>query len=124
MCWWYCGGCTTAVDVVECPIPYQWGVTYDDGPAFYTTNLTNYLSDKDVKATFFVIGSRVIQSPKVLQLEYMSGHQIAVHTWSHHYMTTLNNRQIVAEFGWTKRAIKNVIGVTPNQWRPPFGDIE
>jgi peptidoglycan/xylan/chitin deacetylase (PgdA/CDA1 family) len=124
VCWWPCGGCTTAVDIVECPVRNQWGVTYDDGPAYYTPNLTNYLSQVDVKATFFVIGSRVVQFPKTLQLQYMNGHQIAVHTWSHHYMTTLTNLQIVAEFGWTMKVIKDVLGVTPNQWRPPFGDID
>jgi hypothetical protein len=104
VCWWPCGGCTTAVDILECPKPYQWGVTYDDGPAYYTPNLTNYLFQENLLATFFVIGSRVIEFPKTLQLQYMSGHQIAVHTWSHHYMTTLTNRQLVAEFGWGKKS--------------------
>lgn len=124
VCWWYCGGCTTAVDVVQCPIRNQWGVTYDDGPAYYTPNLTDYLSQVDLRVTFFVVGTRVIQFPETLQLQYMNGHQIAVHTWSHHYMTTLTNRQIVAELGWGKKAIKDVIGLTPNYWRPPFGDID
>lgn len=34
-------------------------------------------------ATFFVVGSRVIEYPDVLREEYMSGHEISVHTWSH-----------------------------------------
>lgn len=54
----------------------------------------------------------------------MSGHQIAVHTWSHPYLTTLTNEQIIAELGWTKKIMKDVTGVTPNMMRPPFGDIE
>ena len=60
----------------------------------------------------------------MLQLEHTAGHQISVHTWSHPPLTTLTNAEIVAELGWTKKAIKDVIGVTPNTMRPPYGDID
>lgn len=39
-------------------------------------------------------------------------------------MTTLSNEQIIAELGWTKKIIKDVLGVTPNIMRPPYGDID
>jgi len=54
----------------------------------------------------------------------MAGHQISVHTWSHPYLTKLSNAEIVAELGWSKQVIKDVIGVTPNTFRPPYGDID
>jgi len=54
----------------------------------------------------------------------MAGHQLSVHTWSHPYLTTLTNEQIVAELGWTAKAIKEITGVTPNTMRPPYGDID
>jgi len=54
----------------------------------------------------------------------MSGHQIAVHTWSHPSLTQLSNEEIIAELGWSKKVIKDVLGVTPNMMRPPFGDID
>ena len=47
-----------------------------------------------------------------------------VHTWSHPALTTLTNEQIVAELGWTRKAIKDVTGVTPILFRPPYGDID
>jgi peptidoglycan/xylan/chitin deacetylase (PgdA/CDA1 family) len=102
----------------------DWGLTYDDGPAFYTPNLLQYLDQVNLKSTFFVVGSRAISFPDTLQLEYMGGHQIAVHTWSHPYLTTLSNEEIIAELGWTKKVIKDVLGVTPNMMRPPYGDID
>jgi len=102
----------------------DWGLTYDDGPAFYTSNLLEYLDQSNLKSTFFVVGSRVISFPATLQAEYLGGHQIAVHTWSHHSLTSMTNEQIIAELGWSKKAIKDVLGVTPNMMRPPFGDIE
>jgi len=71
-----------------------------------------------------VVGSRVIERPAVLLEEYMAGHEISVHTWSHHPLTSMTNEQIVAELGWTRRAIQKVLGVTPTTMRPPFGDID
>ena len=38
-------------------------------------------------------------------------------------LTSLTNEQIVAELGWTRKAIKTVLGVTPTTMRPPYGDI-
>jgi len=101
-----------------------WGLTYDDGPSFYTSDLLNYLDQENLKSTFFVVGSRVISFPNILQTQYMGQHQIAVHTWSHPSLTTLTNDEIIAELGWSKKVIKDVLGVTPNMMRPPFGDID
>ncbi|EAU93143.2 chitin deacetylase [Coprinopsis cinerea okayama7 len=123
-CWWTCTGCTRDADITQCPKPMQWGLTYDDGPGFYTSNLLQYLDEKKLKSTFFVVGSRAIQFPRILQTQYLGEHQIAVHTWSHTPLTTQTNDQIIAELGWTKKIIKDALGVTPNMMRPPFGDID
>jgi len=123
-CWWTCGGCTRETDVTTCPNQYQWGLTYDDGPAAHTPDLLSYLSQSNLLATMYVVGSRVISFPTLVQEEYLRGHQIGVHTWSHYPLTTLTNEQIIAEFGWTKKVIYDVLGVTPITMRPPYGDIE
>ncbi|THH17399.1 hypothetical protein EW146_g3392 [Bondarzewia mesenterica] len=123
-CWWTCGGCTRSTDIVSCPDKMTWGLTYDDGPAPYTPDLLNYLDQHNLKSTFFVVGSRALSYPALLQQEYLAGHQIAVHTWSHPSLSTLTNEEIIAEFGWSKKIIKDVLGVTPNIMRPPFGDID
>jgi hypothetical protein len=39
-------------------------------------------------------------------------------------MTTLTNEQIVAELKWNELAIKEVTGVSPKYFRPPYGDID
>lgn len=96
----------------------------DDGPSLQTPQLLDYLEEQDLQATFFVVGSRVVSFPHILQQEYMSGHQIAVHTWSHPSLTTLTNDEIIAELGWSRQAIQDVLGVAPSAMRPPYGDIE
>ena len=89
----------------------------------FCSRLLKYLDEKDISATFFVVGSRVVEKPDILREEYMSGHEISVHTWSHRRLTTLTTEQIVAELGFTREAIKQVLGVTPTTMRPPQGDI-
>ncbi|KAI9636971.1 uncharacterized protein MKK02DRAFT_37340 [Dioszegia hungarica] len=123
-CWWTCGGCTRSTDITACPDKNTWGLSYDDGPSPYTPLLLDYLDAQSLTTTFFLVGSRVISRPQMVQSEYMAGHQLSVHTWSHPYLTKLTNEQIVAELGWTKKVIKDVTGVTPNTFRPPYGDID
>lgn len=36
----------------------------------------------------------------------------------------LTNAQIVAELGYTRKVIKQVLGVTPTLMRAPYGDID
>lgn len=122
--WWTCGGHTRSSDVVACPQKMTWGVSFDDGPSPDTPRLLDYLVEKDLKSTFFVVGSRAISRPEMLQYEYMAGNQISVHTWAHPYLTTKTNEEIVAELGWTKEAMKQILGVTPTTMRPPYGDID
>ncbi|EPQ27975.1 uncharacterized protein PFL1_04302 [Pseudozyma flocculosa PF-1] len=123
-CWWTCGGCTRDTDITTCPTKNTWGLSYDDGPSPYTPQLLEYLNEHQLKSTFFVVGSRVLSRPEMLQLEYSAGHQISVHTWSHPSLTMLTNEQIVAELGWTREVIRQTIGVSPNTMRPPYGDID
>lgn len=137
-CWWTCGGCLRDTDISQCKDQWDWGHTYDDGPGFYTNKLLTYLNSlpsnsnaegaanasPGVKATFYVVGARVISRPEIVVYEYMNNHEISGHTWSHSALTTLTNEQIVAELGWTRKAIRDVIGVTPLTFRPPYGDID
>ena len=50
----------------------------------HCSKLLKYLDEKDLAATFFVVGSRCIERPQLLVEEHMAGHEISVHTWSHH----------------------------------------
>lgn len=39
-------------------------------------------------------------------------------------MTSLTNEQAFAELYFSKKAIKEVLGITVRCWRPPYGDTD
>ncbi|KAF9974957.1 chitin deacetylase [Actinomortierella ambigua] len=121
-CYWTCEGCA-ADDITKCAAPNTWGLTFDDGPSAITPELLDYLKAQKASATFFLIGSNVVQYPNVVKRELAEGHHLASHTWSHHALTTLTNEQIVAEIKWTEKAVLEAAGVRLKYMRPPFGDI-
>ncbi|KAI9251567.1 hypothetical protein BY458DRAFT_559483 [Sporodiniella umbellata] len=122
-CDWTFTGCLGKDDLYQCP-KGQWALTYDDGPSEFSPQLYDYLDKVNVKATFFMVGGQVVKFPDYAMRAYKSGHELAMHTWSHNYMTTLTNEQIVAELKWNELAIKEATGVSPRYFRPPYGDID
>ena len=69
----------------------------DHYPNQFTPNLLSFLASKNVSTTHFMIGyNMLIHLPQFLDI-MNAGDDIAVHTWSHPYMTGLSNMQIVAE---------------------------
>lgn len=77
------------------------------------------LSDRKIKATFFVIGSMVLKYPEILIETFKAGHEIGIHTWSHNSLVGLTTDQIIVEIMWTAKVIREVIGYTPRLIRPP-----
>ncbi|KAI9193535.1 uncharacterized protein BJ171DRAFT_635714 [Polychytrium aggregatum] len=117
-------------DVYTCPQPGTWGISFDDGPTVDPVThddsaaIRAQLDKMNIKGTFFVVGSNVIQNPQIVLDEYNDGHQIGVHTWTHHPLTACTNEQIVAEIKYAEAAIYNATGQVPNFFRPPYGDID
>ncbi|GAA6003972.1 hypothetical protein JCM10207_006492 [Rhodosporidiobolus poonsookiae] len=129
-CWWTWKQCTTPkleglpADISHCPEPNTWGFTLDDGPNCSHNAYYDFLEEQKQKATLFYIGSNVLDWPLEAQRGLADGHEICSHTWSHRYMTSLTNEQAFAELYYSKKAIKDVLGVTVQCWRPPYGDVD
>jgi len=129
-CWWTVHQCTTPKlaglqpDISSVPEPKTMGYGFDDGPNCSHNAFYDFLQEQNQKATMFFIGSNVLDWPLEAQRALADGHEICVHTWSHRYMTSFQSQDAFAELWYTMQAIKQVIGVTPTCWRPPFGDID
>jgi hypothetical protein len=72
-----------------------------------------------------MIGINILYYPTQFLAAFNAGHHIGVHTWTHPYMTTLSNLDVVAQLGWTMQLIHNSTGGrVPRYWRPPYGDSD
>ena len=87
-------------------------ITFDDGPSILTTSILDILKQQNVKATFFVLGSRVEAMPEVVSRIYEEGHYIANHGYSHVYETIYTSPQsVLDEFNKCNNAVKIAINV-------------
>ncbi len=99
-------------------------MTFDDGPSEkLTPELLDLLARHHIHATFFVIGSNVVQHPEILQRAVREGHEIANHSWSHPAFGKMSDERVRNELQKTDDAIKAAIGTRPVLMRPPYGSI-
>lgn len=96
--------------------------TFDDGPnPVYTPILLDLLKENEVKATFFVVGTKAEKYPELIQRMHNEGHLIGIHNYVHHsnwFMTPWKVRNGLKN---TAKVIKSITGVTPIYYRPPWG---
>ena len=103
-------------------------LTFDDGPSKTVTPLIlDLLKQENIKATFFVLGSRVELNPDLVKREYEEGHYIANHGYSHTYSSIYSSIDaILNEYYSTQDAIRNAIGLpeySSHLFRYPGGSV-
>lgn len=88
-------------------------LTFDDGPSTNVTpQILKILEEENVKATFFLLGSRVEKNPELVKQEYEAGHYLANHGYSHDYKAIYSSAQAVLdEYNRTEETIRNAIGI-------------
>jgi peptidoglycan-N-acetylglucosamine deacetylase len=99
-------------------------MTFDDGPSPATTpRLLDILKQRNIKATFFMIGQNAQANPAIVQRILADGHEIGNHSWTHPQLSKLSDERVTEEITKTQDAIKNACGYTPVLLRPPYGAI-
>lgn len=97
-------------------------ITFDDGPSGrYTGRLLDGLKERNVKASFFLIGENAKENPELVERIYKEGHLIGNHTYSHVQMTHLSEEAAVGEIEKTDQVISAITGEHVAYMRPPFG---
>lgn len=97
-------------------------ITFDDGPSGrYTGRLLDGLKERNVKASFFLIGENAEENPELVERIYKEGHLIGNHTYSHVQMTHLSEESAVREIERTDQVISAITGEHVAYMRPPFG---
>ena len=100
-------------------------LTFDDGPNTENTNkILDILKEKDIKATFFVVGKNVERNPETTRRIVEEGHTIGIHCYNHDYNVIYSNVDAyVEDFEKARAIVYEVTGVETNIFRFPGGSI-
>lgn len=98
-------------------------LTFDDGPNYNTSKIIDVLNKYDIKATFFVLGSRAINNKDILKKMVDSGMEIGNHTYNHLLLTKYDDNKIRSEIEDTSEVIYSATKKRPKLLRPSYGSV-
>ena len=97
-------------------------LTFDDGPnARYTEALLDGLKEREVRASFFLVGQCIEGNEDTVRRMAEEGHLIGVHCMEHRDLTREPEEEAVRQLMDTAAMIGAVTGRMPEYIRPPFG---
>ena len=97
-------------------------LTFDDGPhCLYTERLLDGLKERNVKATFFLVGENIEYNEDLVKRMADEGHLIGNHTDSHAQLTQLSVKEALNEIEKTNERICRITGQEVDYIRPPYG---
>ncbi|MDV9174673.1 polysaccharide deacetylase family protein [Streptomyces sp. W16] len=107
---------------VDCREAKCIALTFDAGPSENSARLLDILKEKQVPATFFLLGKgHIAKYPELVKRMAAEGHEVASHTWDHKILTRITPAQIRGELERTDDAIERITGKKPTLMRPPQG---
>lgn len=99
-------------------------ITLDDGPhPVITPLILRVLREAGVKATFFVVGEKVLQYPQLFRDILTAGQEVGNHTFTHRRLTRLPPAVVQAELAETTRLMMRLGAPPCRLMRPPGGDF-
>lgn len=98
-------------------------LTFDDGPSKYTEKLLDILKEKEVKATFFLLGYKIENRIDTVKRMSEEGHNIGIHGYTHKLFTKLTEEEINYEIETSRDIIENIIKDKVELIRVPYGAI-
>mgnify|MGYP000533690857 CR=1 FL=1 len=100
-------------------------LTFDIGWGSRTLPLILPVLDRfDQKATFFVAAPWAKEHPNLVKQIVEAGHEIASHGDKHDNLSQFSREQVAKNISRAHRVIKEVSGVEPRFFRPPYGDYD
>lgn len=113
------------VTYTRCQVPgLVAAITFDDGPhPEFTPRLLDTLKERDIKATFFMVGRNAAAYPAIVRRMAEEGHEVANHTWAHPMLTSYGNEGMDSQLRRAHDAIVKGCGIAPLLYRPPYGAV-
>ena len=98
-------------------------LTFDDGPSELTTpRLLDTLKEKDVPATFFMLGSMTRNYPDIAKRIEKEGHIAASHTMYHQNLIRISTTAMQDDINEAKSVYSDTLNHGPTLARPPYGN--
>jgi peptidoglycan/xylan/chitin deacetylase (PgdA/CDA1 family) len=102
-------------------VPSMLNLTFDDGPdETWTPRVLDELSRCGARATFFMVGERVLARPDLARMVLAAGHDVQLHCHRHLRHTQLSERELRHDTEMGLAALAGV-NVRPTLWRAPWG---
>lgn len=97
-------------------------LTFDDGPSEkYTEKILDGLKERNVKASFFLLGKSMEGNEEIVKRMYREGHLIGNHTFHHVQLDKVSDAEAKMEILQTNNRIYEITGEYPVYLRPPYG---
>lgn len=97
-------------------------LTFDDGPNINTNGILDILKEKNVKATFFLLGSSIIEHNEETKRIHDEGHAIGVHSMTHNFNSVYASPDsFIHEMTITNDLIEGIVGKGTLLLRAPYG---
>ena len=89
-----------------------------------TRKIVDTLKERNVKATFFLVGFWVDAYKSEVAYIADSGMEIGNHSKTHLHMNTIDGAKLAEEIEYVNTAVRTLTGVTPRVFRAPFGEYD
>jgi peptidoglycan/xylan/chitin deacetylase (PgdA/CDA1 family) len=100
-------------------------LTFDDGPVPGVTDFVlEQLSQRGMKATFFMVGDNVVKHTELALRVKSQGHQIGNHTHNHLNGRLFSTEAYLRNVEECQSAITALLGTAPTLFRPPYGRMK
>lgn len=101
-------------------------LTFDDGPDSFpegTGAVLDALDAAGAKATFFLVGEQIADSPELALEIRARGHEIGVHGQRHFRHDRVPSAESVADIEAGYAAVAEIADGEPSFYRPPYGKL-
>lgn len=96
-------------------------LTFDDGPNEpYTSQLLDVLSQRGVRATFFLVGANAARSSETVRRIAAEGHEVGNHSWEHAFWRMFSRQAFLAGVERTQDVLYGLTGERPRLFRFPW----
>jgi hypothetical protein len=113
--------------VFACTRPNSFAFAIDDGIPEFSQPVMQTIKNSGIKVTFFTVGVPLLDMSNNFTNVYRDmlndGHQIALHSFTHPKMESLEVEDIDWEIEQDVKAVNKTLGIESKYFRPPFGNV-